>query len=537
MLVSESLELVEEEEEESYKLTNEEVESLCEEDAESELMKQLVCNKIRTSVPTQYSLPETPLALPLSLQEPQLGCWKVNHLITCVHAMDQLFEVPAPPQPTVSLDSINNTAAIWTGLKKYTWLKPATPKTLEDSQSTASVVDDASLEKVTKETKKRKKADTPSKKTKKITTDDNDATSTGVPSDAQSHKKAKTGATPKKKTPKKKATKEELDIQLLLEEIPTLFNEPEVIEQSMGAGLQVPEEFQDTPTKKRRTRTFEAAESDLDELQEPITFECPVDGCGKVFDRKGTLNRHMASHSEERNFKCDVCDKAFKLKGELVRHYKSHTSKQFECTHPGCGKKFSFECNLERHIMTVHMGVKNFECPECKKDFAQPTDLERHLLVHTGERPFACRWCDAKFKQQGHLQTHEKRKHDAAKQVQQDFLQGTAQEAPPSELEHFSSEYSESSASEKEVKKTKKKQPNKAKKPTIKDKPATQAKKPKKEKPTTEEQPLKEEKQEKEEKEQKGQKEQKEESQTPSRRSTRTAAKNVLYKFDFSDSD
>jgi len=408
--------------------------------------------------------------------------------------MEHLFEVPAPSQPVATLDSINSTAAIWTGQKKYSWLKSANPKSLDSFQQTSTVdalLNDASPEDLLKENnKKRKKTDTPSKKkTKTPTKNDNEQTNT-TQSDTQSKKKVKTN-TPKQKTPKKGATKVTSDIPTTFEEIPPP-TEPEVIEQSVGPALQIEEGTPHKPTKKRRTKTSEKAQSEITEPKVPATYECPVESCGKIFDRKGTLNRHMASHSEKRNFKCDVCDKAFKLKGELVRHYQAHTSKQFQCAHPGCDKKFSFECNLERHVLTVHMGVKNFECPHCKKEFAQPTDLERHLLVHSGERPYACRWCDNKFKQLGHLQSHEKRKHDPTKVTERDLLQSVVQDensphTPPKQPELSDSEEEEDSSEsyESEIEVT----------------PA------------------------------------KESAKTPTRRSTRTAAKNAIYNFDFSDSE
>ena len=44
------------------------------------------------------------------------------------------------------------------------------------------------------------------------------------------------------------------------------------------------------------------------------------------------LEKHMLSHSEEREYKCDQCPKAFNWKSNLIRHQMSHDSgKHYEC--------------------------------------------------------------------------------------------------------------------------------------------------------------------------------------------------------------
>lgn len=45
-----------------------------------------------------------------------------------------------------------------------------------------------------------------------------------------------------------------------------------------------------------------------------------------------SLEAHMLSHSEEREYKCDQCPKAFNWKSNLIRHQMSHDSgKHYEC--------------------------------------------------------------------------------------------------------------------------------------------------------------------------------------------------------------
>ncbi|XP_069974587.1 zinc finger protein 586 isoform X2 [Penaeus vannamei] len=61
--------------------------------------------------------------------------------------------------------------------------------------------------------------------------------------------------------------------------------------------------------------------------------------------------------------------------------------KRFPCE--VCGKKFDFKSMLVRH-MTVHTREKSFICEVCSKSFAWKFDLVKHMRVHTNVNPFNC---------------------------------------------------------------------------------------------------------------------------------------------------
>nr|AKV71929.1 Kruppel-like factor X [Mnemiopsis leidyi] len=83
-------------------------------------------------------------------------------------------------------------------------------------------------------------------------------------------------------------------------------------------------------------------------------FFCTFPGCGKEFNRSGTLKRHFRMHTGER---------------------------PYQCTWPGCEKKFSQLGNMKRHLNT-HTGCKPYQCEMCHKAFSQSISLKRHSRTH-----------------------------------------------------------------------------------------------------------------------------------------------------------
>ena len=58
-----------------------------------------------------------------------------------------------------------------------------------------------------------------------------------------------------------------------------------------------------------------------------------------------------------------------------------------------CGKVFSKKGHLDRHVRTIHMGMKDESepCPHCGKIFTTKSSLEPHIeAVHKGKVPGVC---------------------------------------------------------------------------------------------------------------------------------------------------
>ncbi|XP_041669533.1 zinc finger protein 436-like [Cheilinus undulatus] len=125
-------------------------------------------------------------------------------------------------------------------------------------------------------------------------------------------------------------------------------------------------------------------------------FPCPV--CGKVFKFRSLLTSHSLIHSEVRPYACDFCSRSFRRLSHLKRHR--------EVVH----------ANGERL-------PQSFICHICGKDKKCRSQLARHVIIHTGERPYACDICPARFNRSGNLQQHRKRMHGVGVEP--------AEEAPP----------------------------------------------------------------------------------------------------------
>lgn len=76
-----------------------------------------------------------------------------------------------------------------------------------------------------------------------------------------------------------------------------------------------------------------------------------------------------------------------------------------------CLKSFNNPASLQSHKRFNHQRIGSHKCTECGKCFNQNSDLKRHYRTHTGERPFACEFCELSFTQPQHLKAHHLCKH------------------------------------------------------------------------------------------------------------------------------
>ncbi|KAJ8667924.1 hypothetical protein QAD02_009587 [Eretmocerus hayati] len=132
------------------------------------------------------------------------------------------------------------------------------------------------------------------------------------------------------------------------------------------------------------------------------SFPCKL--CGKIFEQKSVLNKHLISHSDVRPFSCELCVQKFKRKRDLNDHMKHHSDdRPFSCEL--CNRTFKRKCDQTRHIKD-HSAIYPFSCKFCSKSFPRKDKLKKHMISHSDERPFTCETCGKKFKHKSTLKDH-----------------------------------------------------------------------------------------------------------------------------------
>ena len=151
----------------------------------------------------------------------------------------------------------------------------------------------------------------------------------------------------------------------------------------------------------------------LEKHEKADKYTCHL--CGKVFgtNQRAFFNRHVDSHSldgkQKPEFECKQCSKAFFFEIDLRIHLTGTThggGRNYPCS--TCDYKAYSKQALKYHIAEWHSTERPFECEICGKGFSNERYLQRHLEVHDSTRKFECSVCNKKFKSQKHLTVHDK---------------------------------------------------------------------------------------------------------------------------------
>jgi len=137
------------------------------------------------------------------------------------------------------------------------------------------------------------------------------------------------------------------------------------------------------------------------------------------FERRLAAPSQVQVHQVQNQLahKCHLCSKSFdksiKLRLHKKRVHEDLKIKDKKCDF--CGKPFGSKQVLDRHINSVHRGLKEFSCKMCDKSYTQSHSLNYHVKIHhegmKAEKRYKCDLCEKAFTQSHSLKDHQKKAH------------------------------------------------------------------------------------------------------------------------------
>ena len=104
------------------------------------------------------------------------------------------------------------------------------------------------------------------------------------------------------------------------------------------------------------------------------------------------------------------CKNAYIFKDQFKKYnsIRHNDEKPYHCNYHGCNISFGTPSRLLQHIEAVHKKKINYKCNYngCGKGFYMKLDYDRHFRIHTGEKPYKCKYCSKQFTQSCNLTKH-----------------------------------------------------------------------------------------------------------------------------------
>lgn len=112
-------------------------------------------------------------------------------------------------------------------------------------------------------------------------------------------------------------------------------------------------------------------------------------------------NNESEASKDETKYVCPICEAVSSTQHDFTNHIRNHNNNR-ESSDDGT----SFTCRI------------------CSKVLSSASSLDRHVLVHTGERPFNCKFCNLTFTTNGnmhrHMRTHKQQQQNERESYESD---------------------------------------------------------------------------------------------------------------------
>lgn len=139
--------------------------------------------------------------------------------------------------------------------------------------------------------------------------------------------------------------------------------------------------------------------------------------CGRAFSRQITLRRHIQTvHEQIRLYNCNYCHKGFASKPQVTKHLASGVCQRSSSANKGlclyCNYKS--EKHVSTHMKTCRGNIRR--CATCDLSIFDMKQFSDHLAIHPDNELFECRICGEKF-----LHTWQYARHKP-KHISKDFM-------------------------------------------------------------------------------------------------------------------
>ena len=119
---------------------------------------------------------------------------------------------------------------------------------------------------------------------------------------------------------------------------------------------------------------------------------CTEAGCGRSFKTLRHMHLHLTTVHCDRTFACEECDATFRTKMHCAMHQVLHsTDRPFVCLYAGCASTFQRKSTLDTHIAWMHDFSARYNCPQCEWFETSPTRLRTHIANAHVAKDTTCR--------------------------------------------------------------------------------------------------------------------------------------------------